>query len=72
MAEPVELRQFRGQALDIVLSWNFLPELNDAQPRRTFAELTSQQFDAGMVDASGSLWPACPNPWGQTAATERR
>lgn len=46
--------QKSGQSLGIVLSWKFLPEANDAQLRRTFAELTSQQFDAAMVDASGS------------------
>jgi putative ABC transport system substrate-binding protein len=38
-----------------VLTWNFFPEVNDAQLRRTFAEMTSQQFDAAMVDASGSF-----------------
>lgn len=47
--------QKSGQSLGIVLSWKFLPEVNDAQLRRTFAELTSQQFDAAMVDASGSF-----------------
>ncbi|MBR1165858.1 ABC transporter substrate-binding protein [Bradyrhizobium liaoningense] len=47
--------QKAGQALGIVLSWNFLPEVNDEQLRRTFAELTSQRFDAAMVDASGSF-----------------
>ena len=38
-----------------MLTWNFLPEVNDAQLSRAFAEMTSQQFDAAMVDASGSL-----------------
>jgi len=47
--------QKAGQALGIVLSWKFFPEVNDAQLHRTFAELTSQQFDAAMVDASGSF-----------------
>jgi putative ABC transport system substrate-binding protein len=47
--------QKAGQSLGMVLTWNFLPEVNDAQLRRTFAEMTSQQFDAAMVDASGSF-----------------
>jgi putative ABC transport system substrate-binding protein len=47
--------QKAGQSLGIVLTWNFFPEVNDAQLRRTFAEMTSQQFDAAMVDASGSF-----------------
>lgn len=51
--------QKAGQALGIVLSWNFLQEVNDAQLRRTFAELTSQRFDAAMVDASGSFLARC-------------
>jgi len=38
-----------------VLTWHFLPEVNDAQLRRAFAEMTSQQFNAAMVDASGSF-----------------
>ena len=32
-----------------------LPEVNDAQLRRAFTEMTSQQFDVAMVDASGSF-----------------
>jgi putative tryptophan/tyrosine transport system substrate-binding protein len=47
--------QKAGQGLSVVLTWNFLPEVNDAQLRRTFAEMTSQQFDAAIVDASGSF-----------------
>jgi putative tryptophan/tyrosine transport system substrate-binding protein len=47
--------QKTGQGLGIVLNWNFLPEVNDAQLRHAFAEMTSQRFDAAMVDASGSL-----------------
>ena len=47
--------QKAGQGMGIVLTWNFLPEVNDAQLRRAFAEMTSQQFDAAMVDASGSF-----------------
>jgi hypothetical protein len=31
----------RGQGHEIVLTWNFFPEVNDAQLRRTFAEMTS-------------------------------
>jgi putative tryptophan/tyrosine transport system substrate-binding protein len=47
--------QKAGQSLGIVVTWNFLPEVNDAQLHRTFAEMTSQQFDAAMVDAGGSF-----------------
>jgi putative ABC transport system substrate-binding protein len=47
--------QKAAQALGIELSWNFLPEVNDALLRRAFIDITSQQFDAAMVDASGSL-----------------
>jgi len=47
--------QKAGQGLGIALTWNFLPEVNDAQLRRAFAEMTSQQFDAAMVDASGTF-----------------
>jgi ABC-type uncharacterized transport system substrate-binding protein len=47
--------QKAGHGLGIVLTWNFLPEVNDAQLHRAFAEVTSQQFDAAMVDASGSF-----------------
>jgi ABC-type uncharacterized transport system substrate-binding protein len=47
--------QKAGQGLGIVLTWNFLPEVNDAQLSRAFAEMTSQQFDAAMVDQSGSF-----------------
>lgn len=47
--------QKAGQNLGIVLTWNFLPEVNDAQLRHAFAEMTSQRFDAAMVDASGSF-----------------
>jgi len=45
--------QKAGQGMGIVLTWNFLPEVNDAQLRRAFAEMT--HFDAAMVDASGSF-----------------
>lgn len=47
--------QKAGQSLGIALSWNLLPEVNDAQLHRAFAEITSQQFNAAMVDASGSF-----------------
>jgi putative ABC transport system substrate-binding protein len=47
--------QKAGQGLGIALTWSFLPEVNDAQLRRAFADMLSQQFDAAMVDASGSL-----------------
>ena len=44
-----------GERLGITLTGNFLPEVNDAQLRRTFAELAQQQFDAAMVDEGGSF-----------------
>jgi len=44
-----------GQRLGIALTENFLPEVNDAQLRRTFAELAQQQFDAAIVDEGGSF-----------------
>ena len=47
--------QKAGQGMGITLAWNYLPDVNDTELRRTFAEITSQQFDAAMVDASGSL-----------------
>jgi putative tryptophan/tyrosine transport system substrate-binding protein len=47
--------QKAGQGLGIVLTWNFLSEVNNAQLRRAFTEMASQQFDAAMVDASGSF-----------------
>ena len=47
--------QKAGQDLGIALTWNFLPEVNDAHLQRAFAEITSQQFNAAMVDASGSF-----------------
>ncbi len=45
-----------GQRLGIALTWNFLPEVNDAQLRRTFAETAQQQFDAAMVGEGGSFF----------------
>jgi len=47
--------QKAGHDMGIVLSWNFLPEVNGGQLRRAFAEMMSQQFAAAMVDASGSF-----------------
>ena len=44
-----------GQQLGIALIGNFLPEVNDVQLRRVFAELAQQQFDAAIVDESGSF-----------------
>jgi putative tryptophan/tyrosine transport system substrate-binding protein len=41
--------------LGIALSENFLPEVNDAQLRRAFAEMAQQQFDAALVDEGGSF-----------------
>lgn len=47
--------QKAGQDLGIALNWNYLPHINVVELRRTFAEMASQQFDAAMVDASGSF-----------------
>jgi putative ABC transport system substrate-binding protein len=44
-----------GQHLGIALLGNFLPEVNDVQLRRVFAELSQQQFDAAIVDEGGSF-----------------
>jgi putative ABC transport system substrate-binding protein len=44
-----------GQQLGIALIGNFLPEVNDVQLRRVFAELAQQQFDAAIVDEGGSF-----------------
>jgi putative ABC transport system substrate-binding protein len=44
-----------GERLGIALTGNFLPEVNDAQLRRAFAETTQQQFDAAMIDEGGSF-----------------
>ena len=47
--------QKAGQHLGIALTWAYLPDVNDKELRRTFAEMASQQFDAAMIDASGSF-----------------
>jgi putative tryptophan/tyrosine transport system substrate-binding protein len=44
-----------GQRLGIALVGNFLPEIDDAQLRRGFAEMAQQQFDAVLVDEGGSF-----------------
>jgi putative ABC transport system substrate-binding protein len=44
-----------GQRLGIALTVNFLPEVDDAQLRRSFAEMAQQQFDAALVDEGGSF-----------------
>jgi len=44
-----------GQHLGIALIGNFQPEINDAQIRRTFAEMAQQQLDAALVDEGGSF-----------------
>jgi len=46
--------QKAGHDMGIVLL-EFLPEVNDGQLRRAFAEMMSQRFDTAMVYASGSL-----------------
>ena len=44
-----------GQRLGIGLAGNFLPEVDEAQLRRSFAEMAQQQFDAALVDEGGSF-----------------
>src|SRR5450759_1681211 len=44
-----------GQRLGIGLVGNFLPEVDEAQLRRSFAEMAQQQFDAALVDEGGSF-----------------
>jgi putative tryptophan/tyrosine transport system substrate-binding protein len=44
-----------GQQLGIALTDKLLLEVNDAQLRSTFAEMTQQQFDAVIVDEGGSF-----------------
>jgi putative ABC transport system substrate-binding protein len=44
-----------AQHLGIALTGNFLPEVDDAQLRRTFAEIAQQQLDAAIVDEGGSF-----------------
>jgi putative tryptophan/tyrosine transport system substrate-binding protein len=44
-----------GQRLGIGVIANLLPEVNDVQLRRTFAEMAKQQFDAALVDEGGSF-----------------
>jgi putative ABC transport system substrate-binding protein len=44
-----------GQHLGIALTDNFLPEINDAQLRRSFAAMAQQPYDAVLVDEGGSF-----------------
>ena len=44
-----------AQRLGITLIVNLIPYVGEAQVRRTFADLTQQQFDAAIVDESGSF-----------------
>jgi len=44
-----------GQHLGIALTGNFLPDVDDAQLRRIFAEMAQQKFDAALVDEGGSF-----------------
>lgn len=44
-----------GQRLGIALTENFLPEVDEVQLRRTFAEMAQQRFDAAVVDEGGSF-----------------
>jgi putative tryptophan/tyrosine transport system substrate-binding protein len=44
-----------GLQLGIALTGKVLPEVNDAQLRRAFAEMAQQRFDAALVDEGGSF-----------------
>jgi putative ABC transport system substrate-binding protein len=44
-----------AQQMGIALTGNFLPEINDAELRRAFAEMAGQQLDAAIVDEGGSF-----------------
>src|ERR1700686_192372 len=44
-----------AQQLGIALSGNFMAEVNDAQLRRTLAEMAQQKLDAAVVDEGGSF-----------------
>jgi putative ABC transport system substrate-binding protein len=44
-----------GRNLGIELTGTFLPEVDDTQLRRSFAETAQQQFDAVVVDEGGSF-----------------
>jgi ABC-type uncharacterized transport system substrate-binding protein len=44
-----------AQQLGIALTGNFLAEVNDAQLRRTFAEMAQQKLDAAVVDEGGTF-----------------
>ena len=43
------------QLLGIALIENLIPEVDEAQIRSTFAEMTQQKFDAAIVDEGGSF-----------------
>jgi hypothetical protein len=38
----------------------FLPEVDEAQLDRAFAEMTDQKFDAVIVDGEAAIWHAVP------------
>jgi putative ABC transport system substrate-binding protein len=44
-----------GRRMGIELTDNFLPQVDDAQLRRSFAEMAQQQFDAALIDEGGSF-----------------
>jgi putative ABC transport system substrate-binding protein len=44
-----------AQQLGIALTGNFLAEVNEAQLRRTFAEMSEQKLDAAIVDEGGTF-----------------
>lgn len=44
-----------AQQMGIALTGNFLSEINDAELRRTFAEMAQQRLDAAIVDEGGSF-----------------
>jgi putative ABC transport system substrate-binding protein len=47
--------QQAGQQLGMEFIANLLPEVNEVQLRRTFAEMTQQKMDAAIVDEGGSF-----------------
>jgi putative ABC transport system substrate-binding protein len=44
-----------ARQLGIALTGNFLAEVNDAQLRRTFAEMAQQKLDAALIDEGGTF-----------------
>jgi len=44
-----------AKQMGIALTGNFIPEINEAELRRVFAEMAQQQIDAALVDEGGSF-----------------